>query len=54
MPVSHDGDFDDDSCWDFYDHCDADDVSDLACIDAEPVQHVGQLASLLLKLMCLQ
>merc|ERR1719500_2294952 len=29
------------------DHC------HLACIDAEPVQHVGQLASLLLKLMCL-
>merc|ERR1719500_824131 len=29
------------------DHC------HLACIDAEPVQHVGQLASLLLKLVCL-
>ena len=36
-----------------YDH-DAYDNSYLTCIDSEPVKHLCQLASLLLKLICLQ
>ena len=46
----HDQDNDD---HDYYDHDDHDDAY-LTCIDSEPVKHLCQLASLLLKLICLQ